>query len=123
MKNNFITNIHNMVFDNKVKDEYFKKLSNIYNIYHIDEKAYLILIDSIDVYEIFEIAVHPLFRKLGYASYLINQIPDDKDVFLEVNETNDSAINLYVKNGFKIVSKRKNYYKNNSAIIMKRNKC
>ncbi|WP_068268185.1 GNAT family N-acetyltransferase [Caviibacter abscessus] len=122
MKNNFITDIHNMVFNNKVTNKYFDDLQNIYNIYSINDEAYLVLIDSIDVYEIFEIAVHPLFRRKGYASELINQIPNDKDIFLEVNETNSAAISFYLKNGFKIISKRKNYYGKNSAIIMKRNK-
>ena len=38
---------------------------------------------------------------------------------LEVREDNKPAINLYEKFGFKIVGKRKNYYKNNkSAFIM-----
>lgn len=117
-----IARIHNLNFDNKVDEKYFD-ISNIYKIYEIKDVAYLILIDSIDVYEIFEIAVHPDFKRLGYASELINQIPNDKEVFLEVNEKNKSALGFYHKNGFKIVSKRKNYYKNDSAIIMKKNNC
>lgn len=117
-----IVRIHNLNFDNKVEEKYFD-ISNIYKIYEIKDVAYLILIDSIDVYEIFEIAVHPDFKRLGYASELINQMPNDKEVFLEVNEKNESALGLYHKNGFKIVSKRKNYYKNDSAIIMKKNNC
>lgn len=117
-----IVRIHNLNFDNKVDEKYFD-ISNIYKIYETKDVAYLILIDSIDVYEIFEIAVHPDFKRLGYASELINQIPNDKEVFLEVNEKNENALGLYHKNGFKIVSKRKNYYKNDSAIIMKKNNC
>lgn len=117
-----IVRIHNLNFDNKVDEKYFD-ISNIYKIYEIKDVAYLILIDSIDVYEIFEIAVHHDFKRLGYASELINQIPNDKEVFLEVNEKNKSALGFYHKNGFKIVSKRKNYYKNDSAIIMKKNNC
>ena len=117
-----IVRIHNLNFDNKVDEKYFD-ISNIYKIYEIKDVAYLILIDSIDVYETLEIAVHPDFKRLGYASELINQIPNDKEVFLEANEKNESALGLYHKNGFKIVSKRKNYYKNDSAIIMKKNNC
>ena len=111
--------IHNLNFEKKVDEKYFK-ISNIYRIYEIKNVAYLILIDSIDVYEIFEIAVHPSFKRKGYASCLIKQIPSDKEVFLEVNENNFIALGLYYKNGFEIVSKRKKYYKNDSAIIMKK---
>ena len=46
---------------------------------------------------------------------------DDIDnIMLEVNEKNLAAISLYKKNKFKIISKRKNYYGKDTALIMKR---
>lgn len=47
-----------------------------------------------------------------------------KSVFLEVRTSNKSAINLYGKNGFEIVGRRKNYYPSftgrEDALVMKR---
>lgn len=39
-------------------------------------------------------------------------------ITLEVNEENKPAIHLYEKYGFKLLGKRKKYYKNNDALIM-----
>jgi len=39
-------------------------------------------------------------------------------VFLEVNE-NNQAVKFYNKNGFTEIARRKNYYGNENAIIMK----
>lgn len=115
MKSNFINIIHNEAFDNNLSLEGL----NIQKIYSIEDKAYLILLNSIDVYEIFEIAVSKKFRNQGLASSLMNMLPQDKDIFLEVRESNIPAINLYLKFGFEIISKRKFYYSNNeTAIIM-----
>jgi ribosomal-protein-alanine N-acetyltransferase len=47
----------------------------------------------------------------------------NKHIMLEVNENNKPAINFYKKNGFKIISVRKDYYgSNQNAIIMTLNK-
>lgn len=55
------------------------------------------------------------YQRQGIASKLIdNMLSSLKDVInitLEVNENNIKAINFYKKNGFEIVSKRANYYK------------
>ena len=40
------------------------------------------------------------------------------NITLEVNENNISAINLYKKYKFDLVSKREKYYKANDAILM-----
>ncbi|MBS9784510.1 MAG: GNAT family N-acetyltransferase [Oceanivirga sp.] len=119
--NNNILKIHNICFKENKGIEYFKGL-NIKKIYEYENIAYCILIDSIDIYEIFEIAVLPEFRNKGIASKLLEILEKDKDIFLEVNEVNHSAINLYKKNGFKEISRRKAYYVNKDAIIMKKDK-
>ena len=93
---------------------------NIYQEYFENIFAgYLITYDNIDSLDIFEIAVDKNFRKKGLASKLLNRINDERKILLEVSEKNKVAINLYKKNGFKMISRRKNYYLDGSdAIVM-----
>ena len=91
-------------------------------VYLIDDKVcgYLMILDSIDVYEILAIAAVEEYRNKGIAQELLDKIKT-KDIFLEVRESNQIAINFYKKNNFKEISVRKNYYSepNENAIIMK----
>ena len=91
-------------------------------IYLIEDKicGYLMVLDSIDVYEILAIATIEEYRNKGIAQELLDKIKT-KDIFLEVRESNQVAINFYKKNKFKEISIRKNYYSepNENAIIMK----
>ena len=91
-------------------------------IYLIEDKicGYLMLLDSIDVYEILAIATIEEYRNKGIAQELLDKIKI-KDIFLEVRESNQIAISFYKKNKFKEISIRKNYYSepNENAIIMK----
>ena len=91
-------------------------------IYLIDDKVcgYLIILDSIDVYEILAIATVEEYRNKGIAQELLAKIRI-KNIFLEVRESNQTAINFYKKNKFKEISIRKNYYSKptENAIIMK----
>jgi len=71
------------------------------------------------------IAVKKSYRKKGIGSILLKkliQITKEKSkesITLEVNELNEVAINLYLKNNFKILGKRKKYYNGvDDAIIM-----
>ncbi len=78
----------------------------------------LIIVDNISEYEIFIIYISKKFRKLGYASYLLDSIVKNsykymlKKIILEVSENNVSAINFYKKNKFNLIGKRKKYYSN-----------
>ena len=91
-------------------------------IYLIEDKicGYLMVLDSIDVYEILAIATVEEYRNKGIAQELLDKIKT-KDIFLEVRESNQVAISFYKKNKFKEISVRKNYYSepNENAIIMK----
>ena len=91
-------------------------------VYLIDDKVcgYLMILDSIDVYEILAIATIEKYRNKGIAQELLDKIKT-KDIFLEVRESNKVAINFYKKNNFKEISIRKNYYSEptENAIIMK----
>jgi ribosomal-protein-alanine acetyltransferase len=95
---------------------------NIYEEYFENIFAgYLITYDSVDSLDIFEIAVDEKFRSRGIATKLLNRLNDERKILLEVSEKNTNAINLYIKNGFKVISKRKKYYLDGSdAIIMMR---
>ena len=122
-----IFNLEKDIFKNsafsKVSTENLVKADNsfIYT-YIIDDKVcgYLMVLDSIDVYEILAIATIEEYRNKGIAQELLDKIKT-KDIFLEVRESNQVAINFYKKNKFKEISVRKNYYSepNENAIIMK----
>ncbi|PCI34561.1 MAG: ribosomal-protein-alanine acetyltransferase [Alphaproteobacteria bacterium] len=66
--------------------------------------------------EILTICIEPAHRARGLAGGLLQEFygiisgSSVKDVFLEVNETNASALVLYERNGFETVGRRKNYY-------------
>ena len=112
----------NSAFNRTYLDTLIKGDNSFIYVYSIDNKVcgYLIVLDSIDVYEILAIATVEEYRNKGIAQKLLNKIKT-KDIFLEVRESNQVAINFYKKNKFKEISVRKNYYSepNENAIIMK----
>ena len=112
----------NSAFSRTYLDTLIKGDNSFIYIYLIDDKVcgYLIILDSIDVYEILAIATVEEYRNKGIAQELLDKIKT-KDIFLEVRESNQTAINFYKKNKFKEISIRKNYYSKptENAIIMK----
>lgn len=85
-----------------------------------------ILNTPIDI-EISNIVVRKQYRHTGIGQQLLNRVFEyaiemNKElVTLEVNEHNQHAISLYLKNGFEEVSRRKQYYKGiDDAIFMKK---
>lgn len=80
----------------------------------------------LDQADIMNIVTKKSFRKQGIGFLLLKNLAelcrnlDLKSVSLEVNEANITAINLYKKLDFKEIGLRKNYYKDNNAIIMKK---
>lgn len=78
------------------------------------------LIDEIDI---IDIIIDSSYRKLGYASKLLNYVIDyakNKRIILEVNQDNLPAINLYKKHGFSEINRRKGYYNGVDAIVMEK---
>ena len=74
--------------------------------------------------EIDYIIVDNNYRKLGIATKLLKHLEDSyklDNITLEVREINKEAINFYLKNGFKEVTRRKNYYKEEDGILMIKN--
>lgn len=76
--------------------------------------------------EILDLGTKNNFRKHGLATQLFNKLFSQyTSIFLEVDENNIPAVNLYKKLGFEVISIRKNYYKHNNkftnALNMKKN--
>ena len=112
----------NSSFNRVYLDTLVKGNNSFIYVYLIEDKicGYLMVLDSIDVYEILAIATIEEYRNKGIAQELLDKIKT-KDIFLEVRESNQVAINFYKKNKFNQISIRKNYYSepNENAIIMK----
>ena len=108
----------NSAFSKESTENLVKADNSFIYAYLVDEKVcgYLMVLDSIDVYEILAIAT----IEKGIAQELLDKIKT-KDIFLEVRESNKKAINFYKKNNFKQISIRKGYYSDptEDAIIMK----
>lgn len=83
------------------------------------------IIISIDDTEITNIVTKKTERKRGIGTLLLDKLiemtkKENRDkISLEVNENNIEAKNLYIKNGFEMVGRRKKYYNGiDDAIIM-----
>ena len=88
-------------------------------------QAFLLAQMAGDQAELLYLFVHPLYRGKGLASMLIENLKERvirlewKPIFLEVRPSNQKAIGLYIKHGFSIVNRRRNYYSDGEdAIIM-----
>ena len=107
-------------------DEFFSSPNRIYFIATEGEEiaGYLGVLDIIDDYNIIGIAVQEKYQRQGIATKLLKELintANDKQVktlSLEVDEKNEKAISFYKKNGFVLTNIRKNYYKDNDALIM-----
>ena len=112
----------NSAFSKESTENLVKAENSFIYAYLVDEKVcgYLMVLDSIDVYEILAIATVEEYRNKGIAQELLDKIKT-KDIFLEVRKSNEKAINFYKKNNFKQISIRKGYYSDptEDAIIMK----
>ena len=87
--------------------------------------SYLLCSVVIDYAEILNIATLPEYRKKGFAEELLKywlnfeHIKNIK-IILEVRAKNIPAQNLYKKFGFHQIHIRKNYYKDDDALVMER---
>ena len=73
-----------------------------------------------DEIEIIQICIIKSCQRKNYGSSIINKIKkivDVKKIFLEVSVENSQAINFYLKNGFKKIGIRKDYYKGNKKRV------
>lgn len=78
-------------------------------------RAFILLQNSIDVLEIFKLAVRPEWRRRGWGKQLLMKAQAEAKarevpLLLEVAENNEAAQNLYRQNGFKEIARRPRYY-------------
>ena len=126
-----IINKNNMNFPNDdflTKEEVSTELgNNPYGNYLllIEEDKIIGYIYYSDIYERAEInqfEVKATHRNCGKGNELLKYLIEklQKNITLEVKQTNASAIHLYEKNGFKKVAIRKGYYNGIDGILMER---
>ena len=124
----FLT-IHNNNFSNTVDEKYFLDIfkNDNYEIFIIKDekiKGYAIYYDTLDIIDLFEIAIENKEQGKGLGELLltksIEKLFKEKKyksrqngktrILLEVNEKNVKALKLYEKSGFCKIFIRKKYY-------------
>ena len=88
--------------------------------------AYGGMMCAVDEGQITNIATHPDFRRQGYGKAIVESLIKYAkyngldSISLEVRESNQAAISLYTKLGFKIEGKRKDFYRKptEAALVM-----
>lgn len=109
-------------------NEYFSSINDnnsLFLVYELDDDIQGLIVFGIsyDFIEIHQVIVSENSRNKGIASSLLLEglsMNENKDVFLEVNEVNTKAITFYSKHGFEILSRRKNYYGDKDALVMRK---
>lgn len=109
----------------EIKSNYLMYVFNNY------KKGFINYTLSYEIMDIDGIYIFPNERKKGYAYSMMLEFFEfarskgAKKIMLEVRESNTPALNLYKKLGFKILCKRKNYYKTRllkeDAFVMEKN--
>ena len=115
---------------NILKDELESKNSKYIVVKDIESNDEIVGFAGIKIFideaDIMNIVVKKSYRNKGIGSLLLENLlllcnkSNLKSLSLEVNEKNIPAINLYKKFGFKNIGIRKNYYKDENGIIMKK---
>jgi len=125
----FVYEIENNYFNQVTYDDFIKYYvsNNLYIIYIIHQKedrlGYIMIWLDEDKAQIFSMYILEEFRKQGvaYSSLqLVEKVLIERGVgewTLEVRESNLPAISLYQKIGFKIISRRKDYYTNHEDAL------
>lgn len=83
-------------------------------------------VDAVDA-DIYNIAVEPSVQNNGHGQMLLDAFLDNcrsslvRSVWLEVRESNNTAIKFYLRNGFYAVTTRKHFYTNppEHALLMR----
>ena len=84
--------------------------------------GFLAVQENIFEAEVLQIAVKEAYQGQGIASALFAILPIDKEIFLEVRQSNHRAQAFYKKEKMAVIAERKDYYHDpvEDAIIMKR---
>jgi len=112
-----LATLHQLCFSGAWSVDTFQKILALPTTFAFgDEKGFVLCSDLGDDLEILTLAVHPKCRRQGVAFSLLRTLQDfavqhnKKKIFLEVNETNNPAITLYLKADFIQTGRRQNYY-------------
>lgn len=94
-------------------------------VYEIDEVivGFLEYFKNYEIIDILNIAVAIDYQRQGIAIKMIEhltKIEGIEKIMLEVRESNEKAINLYKKLGFKVIRTIKNYYGSEQGYSMER---
>lgn len=85
-------------------------------------QAFILLRDAVEAYEVDFLATAPDARGGGkmrkLLTHLLDQLPTDRALWLEVHEANNAARGLYQSLGFKEVGRRLRYYSDGGAAIL-----
>ena len=83
--------------------------------------GFLMIQDTMDHQDVFLLSVDPLYRRQGVARSLIQTLyPLTKPLFVEVEDTNNAALNLYRTLSFQTVGQRRHYYgTDRHALVMR----
>lgn len=107
-----------------IKKEIISDTDSVYNYYDGEKVLGYLEIRLVDgVVDIMNLFVNEEDRRKGVATALMEEMIKTEDysrIMLEVNETNDEAMRLYSKLGFKEISLRERYYGEDTAIIMEK---
>ena len=125
-----IVSLHKQIFceDNKLFFENLKekKYYRMFVATHNNQSiAYCIMSEIDDQAEIINIGTLKEYRGNGVAKQLLNcaiNLLEAKELFLEVATQNKSGIALYKACGFVEIGRRKKYYGDDDAIVMKKQK-
>ncbi|MGT2846795.1 ribosomal protein S18-alanine N-acetyltransferase [Streptococcus massiliensis] len=109
------------------KEQLARDLTAPYSSYFLAWEAenlvgFLAILSSDFEAEILQIAIKRAYQGQGIATALFEHLPADKELFLEVRQSNSPALLFYQKEKFKEIARRKSYYHEpvEDAIIMKR---
>lgn len=101
--------------------------TELYGICSAENKVLAYLLCSVveDYAEILNIAAHTDYRRQGLAETLLafwlnQEHIRQKQIILEVRAKNIPAQRLYAKFGFKQIHVRKNYYRDDDALVMQK---
>ena len=127
---NTILQIENELFSHPwSKQMYIQEIEN-HHAYLIEDNGVILgFICGWDIYDeshITNLGIRKNYQRRGLASKLLHFFINKKEkegwetFFLEVRESNTSAVSFYKNHGFLVVGKRKKYYKNptEDAFIM-----
>lgn len=107
-----------------VNKEVLTDTDSVYNYMDGEKVLGYLEIRLVDgVVDVMNLFVNEENRRQGIATTLMNKMIDEEDysrIMLEVNETNNPAIRLYNKLGFKEISIRERYYGEDTALIMEK---